>query len=111
MKSLLLMAFVASTAFANEGDILLKCTRTNFSDLKQILVTEGQNKTGEIVVTEIDANGTKNVYTRDASNMKTLEIELSDWYGYSRRLYNDGSGWVIEHRDECSGGYGFVVCE
>lgn len=89
----------------------LNCTKTNFSDFHLIQVTSNHNKSGEIIVTEIDVNGTKNIYTHDASSMKTMEIELSDWYGYGRRLFNDGSSWTIEHRDECSGGYGSAVCE
>lgn len=111
MKLFILMVFVVSTAFANEGEMLLNCTRTSFTDLDQIQITANINKSDEVIVTEIDENGNKNVYGRDASSMKMMEIELSDWYGYTRRLFNDGSGWTIEHRDECSGGYSYVVCQ
>lgn len=111
MKLFIALLFVATTAFATENEVLLNCTRTNFSDLDKIQVTSSANVEGEVTVTETDENGTTNVYTRDVSSMKTLDIELSSWYGYSRRLYNDGNGWTIEHRDECSGGYSSVTCE
>lgn len=110
MKLFIFMLFIVTNAFANEGEILLTCTRTNFADLNHIQITTSTNNPDEVIVTETEANGTKNVYTRDMSSMKSLDIELSGWYGYSRRLYNDGYGWTIEHHDECSGGFGYVVC-
>jgi hypothetical protein len=111
MKLFIVLLFVATTAFANEGEVLLKCTRTAFTDLDQVEISSSSDRADEIIVTEIAENGSKNVYTRDASSLKTLEIELSDWHGYTRRLYNDGNGWAIEHRDECSGGYSTAICE
>ena len=111
MKLFIILLLAATTAFANTGDTIMICHNTSFADLDQILVTSSSNKMGEMLVTEIDENGTKSFHTQKMSDMKALDIQLSDWYGYSRRLYYDGNSWMIEHRDECSGSAHEVVCE
>lgn len=111
MKLMLAFLLVTTSAFATTGDVLLTCTRTTFTDLNMIVITEG-DVAGEIIVTEIADNGTENVFARSSSDLlDAKKIELSGWYGYTRNLYNDGSDWNIEHFDECSGGGSTVVCK
>lgn len=110
MKIMIMFGLILSATFAQASDVLLTCTKTNFSDLKTITVTTSELSPYEIVVTEADSNGTLNVFTRQLGEFENKNIELSDWNGYSRNLYNDGFGWNIEHRDECSSGIGSAVC-
>lgn len=111
MKLMLAILFVTSSAMAAPGDVLLTCTKTTFSDLNTIVITES-DLAGEVVVTETADNGAVNSFSRNASDLiEAKKIELSSWYGYTRNLYNDGSEWYLEHFDECSGGGSYVVCK
>ncbi len=110
MKTFLALALLANVSFATE-EVLLTCTRTTFSDIDKLVVTTS-DRAGEILVYEYDEQGNRQVFTRDEKSFRNgKEIELSSWYGYSRKLYQDGSGWNIEHHDECSGGISAVICE
>lgn len=106
MKLLIVLSLLSVSAFANET--LLTCTRTSFSDLDKIVVS-ASDRAGEVVVTEIDEKGNSQSFVREFTEGK--ELELSSWYGYSRKLYFDGSSWNIEHQDECSGGVSTAICE
>jgi len=110
MKLMIILCLVVSASFVHAGDVLLTCTKTNFRDLKTIVITTSDVSANEMIVTETSSDGSKIVYSRQLSAKDNLDIELSDWYGYSRRLYNDGYGWSIEHHDECSGGVGSATC-
>jgi hypothetical protein len=110
MKWFVIATLMVTSAFAAPGDLLLTCTRTTFRDLDKIVINESV-KPGMIMVTEIDEAGKKISYERAASNLKKDGIELSPWYGYNRKISNYEGNWMIEHRDECSGGIGYVTCE
>lgn len=111
MKLMLAILFVTSSAMAAPGDVLLTCTKTTFSDLNEIVITES-DRAGEVVVTETADNGAVNMFVRSSSDLlEAKKIELSSWYGYTRNLYNDGSDWNLEYYDECSGAGSYVVCK
>ena len=112
MKTLIaLFAIVISTsAFADESFRKLVCTGTNFDDLGMIEVYEN-GKTGELTVIETADNGTKTTNAIPFQALADKDIPLSNWNGYDRHVYKDGSDWVLEHRDECSGGYSFPNCK
>lgn len=108
MKLFIVLSMLISSAFANET--LLTCSRTTFSDLDKIVVSTS-DRAGEVVVTEIDERGNTQMFVRDEKSFTNKELELSSWYGYSRKLYFDGSSWNIEYHDECSGGVATATCE
>ncbi len=111
MRALFAAVFICSTAWASQGDILLTCTRTSFRDLQKIVISES-DRPGEILVTEYDETGSSHSYVRDPADLASAQgLELSGWYGYTRRLYQDSYGWAIEHADECGGGNSFVTCK
>lgn len=108
---MLAILFVTSSAMAAPGDVLLTCTKTTFTDLNEIIITETE-RADTVRVFEIDESGYVNVLTRKSADLfETKKIELSSWYGYTRNLYNDGSSWSLEYFDECSGGNSTVTCE
>lgn len=109
MKLLLALAVLSSTVFANE-EVLLKCTRTSFSDLDQIIISKGKNA-AEIVVTEMNGRGESTSFKRKEKDFIAKNIQLSDWYGYQRTLTGDRYGWSIQYNDECSSGHTYVICE
>lgn len=110
MKTLLAFALLANVSLASE-EVLLTCTRTAFSDIDRLVVT-ASDRDGEVLVYEYDEQGNYQVFARDEKSFRSgKELELSSWYGYSRKLYQDGSGWNIEHHDECSGGISAATCE
>jgi hypothetical protein len=110
MKLMIILCLLVSASFAQASEVILTCTKTNFSDLKKIEITTSDKSPNEMIVTETNASGVKTVYSRQMTSRDNLDIELSSWNGYSRRLYNDGYGWSIEHHDECSGGVGTATC-
>ena len=110
MKLIIVLCLILSASFAHASDVILTCTKTHFSDLEKIEITTSDNSPNEMIVTETDANGIKTVYSRQMTSRENLDIELSSWSGYSRRLYNDGYRWSIEHHDECSGGISVATC-
>ena len=108
---MLAILFVTSSAIAAPGDVLLTCTKTTFSDLNSIVITES-DLAGEVVVAETADNGSVNTFSRSSADLlEAKNIQLSSWYGYTRNLYINGSEWYLEHYDECSGGSSYVVCK
>ena len=107
---MLAILFVTTSAIAAPGDVLLTCTKTTFSDLNSIVITESE-LAGEVVVSETADNGSVNVFSRSSADLEAKKIELSSWYGYTRNLYSEGADWYLEHYDECSGGGSYVVCK
>lgn len=110
MKLLIVFCVIVSASIAQANDVLLTCTDTNFSDLKTIVITTSDVSANEMIVTETSSSGSEIVYSRALAHKENLDIELSDWRGYSRSLYNDGSTWSIGYHDECSGGTSSVTC-
>jgi len=110
MKFAIILTLVFSATFAQASDVLLTCTKTNFSDLDKIVITSSETNSNEMIITETSENGTNVSYTAQLSEIENAEIELSNWFGYTRLLYNDGQGWNIEHHDECGGGVSSVTC-
>lgn len=109
MKFIIVLSMMISSAFANQ-EVLLTCTRTSFSDLDKIVVSTS-DRPGEVIVTETDELGASQIFVRDEKSFTDAkELELSSWYGHSRKLTFDGSSWTIEYNDECSGGVSSVVC-
>jgi hypothetical protein len=110
MKFFFAALFISPSVFASASEVILTCTNSSFEDLKEIVVTVTEND--QLEVTERASNGKVLTYIRNLSDLTAdNSIELSDWYGYSRTLYKSGSGWSIEHRDECSGGYSSIECK
>ena len=117
MKTLfcLFSLLIAATSFAQsvpapaEMKRKLVCTNTSFSDLKVIEVYD-MGKADSVTVVETEGNGTKTYTDISSKALDAKDIPLSDWYGYDRHVYKDGGDWVLEHRDECSGGYSWPHC-
>lgn len=103
----LLIALTLIIQVASASEVLLNCTKTNFRDLKKITITKEDNK---IFVTEIDENNQPYTYEIEEKSWNEKNIQLSDWYGYTRILRFSYGSWSMEHFDECSGGIGSVTC-
>jgi hypothetical protein len=113
MKLFLVMLFTVSSAFASTGDVLLTCTDTSFQDLEKIVIT--QDEDNAVYVTETDSNNKSVTAKYAVADIDTKDgIVLSDWNGYSRRLYNDGkdnSSYAISTSDECTTSISKVTCK
>ena len=111
MKLVLVSVLLSASAFAQTGKVLLTCERTTLRDLDKIVITESE-RSGEIIVSEHDESGRVHSYARPAAALTSTEgLELTEWYGYTRLLKQEGSDWMIEHFDECGGGASYAVCK
>lgn len=108
MKALLIATLFSTAALAAPGDLLLTCTRTAFTDLEKIVITQSDNG---IEVSETDQSGRVTTYQRPFTDWSHKDIELSDWYGYTRKLQLSDNSWGIDHHDECGGGYSYAICQ